>query len=49
MITFEKCQNRNDCKSDAEINEYLKGKYMVFGHAERQFNPQSYNETKFTK
>ena len=29
LITFNRCHDRQDCKSKEEIDDFIKGKYMV--------------------
>ena len=44
MIAFEMCEGRADCKTEAEIREWLKMKFIVLLYNQVSFNPEGYDE-----
>ena len=51
MIFLEKCDKkvRKTCKSDDEVKEWLKDKYVMLGYNQQQFNSEKFKEKTFTK
>ena len=49
-IVFEKCDSavRNTCRSDQEIYDFLKRKFLVTVENSNIFRMSTYNETKVT-
>ena len=50
MITFEKCnpKERATCKSEEEIAEWIKGKYLITIENTWSFRQSKYDEQKLT-
>ena len=44
MVSLERCHDRPDCKSELEINEFLRGKYVVILHNRRVWNSDEFEE-----
>ena len=51
MIFLEKCDKkvRKTCKSDDEVKEWLKDKYVMLGYNQQLFNSEEFKEKTFTK
>ena len=50
-IFFEKCDPaiRTTCKSELEVKDWMKGKYLRFGYNNNIFNSEKFGENTFNK
>lgn len=51
FLAFRKCDpsKRKTCKSDDEINEWLKDKYILFGYNKNVFITDGFKERSFLR
>ena len=43
-VQLRKCRDRPDCKSDEEILEYFRGRYIMILHNQIRFDARKYGE-----
>ena len=44
LISVERCHGRDDCRPDAEIDDFFRGKYLVVIHNQRKFDHDNFEE-----
>ena len=48
-IQLIKCTGREDCKSDAEILKFFRGRYIMLMYNQIRFNKDEFGEERITK
>ena len=46
---MERCHGRVDCRSDAEIDEFFRNKYLVAIHNQKKFDHDNFEEESIIK
>ena len=49
LLEFRKCEGRDDCKTDAEIIEWIKQKFIVVLYNQVGFDPEGYGDEAIVK
>lgn len=48
LLVFEKCTGKPNCKSDQQIKDYLKDKYLILATRLTRFNTDSFGDESFS-
>ena len=51
FVSFDKCdrKQRKTCKSDEEVREWMKDKYLIIAYNKQMFNSRKFGDEKFSK
>jgi hypothetical protein len=51
FVSFDQCdrKQRNTCKSEEEVKEWMKDKYLIIAYNKQMFNSRKFGDEKFSK